>query len=154
MSDVFQWDAELAIGVPQIDREHRHLIDLAAQMQAAMLKGAGKALLDELLDRLIAYTREHFLHEEDLMRGAEYPGLPQHVRQHDFLRTQVREMRMRASNGEVTMTIEVLQFLVEWIRQHIAVSDRKIAAYVVARPEFRVGALTRGDRASRTLLPR
>jgi hemerythrin len=39
-------------------------------------------------------------------------------------------MQDRAVSGELTITIEVMQFLMEWVRQHIASSDCRIAAYV------------------------
>lgn len=125
----FQWNPAYAIGVDEIDAEHRHLFRLAGRMQEAMLNGAGKEMLGELLSGLIAYTGQHFAHEEGLMQSIRYPDLAAHRRQHQELRVRVAAMSERAAAGEITMTIEVAQFLSGWIRGHIAASDRRIADY-------------------------
>jgi hemerythrin len=39
-------------------------------------------------------------------------------------------MQNRVASGELTITIEVMQFLMGWVRKHIASSDCRIAAYV------------------------
>ncbi len=125
----FQWTSAYAVGVREIDADHRHLFRLAGRMQAAMRTGAGKEILDKLLDGLIAYTCHHFAREEAIMQAIGYPELASHRRQHQQLRARVAAMRRRAEGGERTMTIEVLHFLSDWIRAHIAGSDRHIAVY-------------------------
>jgi hemerythrin len=138
----FQWIPAYAVGVDEIDADHRHLFRLAGRLQAAMQNGAGKDLLGDLLDGLVAYTCQHFAREESLMKSIGYPELALHRRQHQAIRARVAAMRQRAATGESTMTIEVLEFLVGWMRTHIAGSDRQIAAYQ--------RQLTRCGRASRT----
>ena len=132
-SNVFRWSRELSIGIPRIDREHRGLIDLAAKMHAAMLRGAGKSMLEGLLDALQSYALEHFAHEEELMRSVGYPGIHGHAQTHRDFGERVRKMRRRAAHGERTMTLELLQFMVTWIRDHIAASDRRIAEFIAVR---------------------
>jgi hemerythrin len=51
------------------------------------------------------------------------------------LRAKVRARRDRAAAGEITMTIEVAEFLVEWLKQHTADSDRRIGEYLERSPE-------------------
>jgi hemerythrin-like metal-binding protein len=63
----FQWTADYAVGVRQIDEEHQRLFALAEEMHRAMLEGEGKAILQALLAGLVAYTSYHFAHEEQLM---------------------------------------------------------------------------------------
>lgn len=126
----FQWTADCAVGVRQIDEEHQRLFALAEKMHQAMLKGEGKAVLQDLLAGLVAYTSYHFAHEEQLMERIGYPGYRAHRAQHEDLRSTAQTMQDRAVSGELTITIEVMQFLMEWVRQHIASSDCRIAAYV------------------------
>ena len=125
----FQWSPAYSVGVDEIDAEHRSLFRLAGRLQKAMLAGAGKGLVEELLAGLIAYTCQHFAHEEDLMRTLGYPGLAAHCRQHEALRARVAVLRQRSAAGEITMTIEILHFLSDWLRVHIADSDRLIGQY-------------------------
>jgi hemerythrin len=50
---MFQWTADYAVGVRQIDEEHQRLFVLAERMHQAMLEGKGKAIPEELLARLV-----------------------------------------------------------------------------------------------------
>ena len=126
----FQWTADCAVGVRRIDEEHQRLFALAETMHRAMLEGEGKAILQDLLTGLVAYTSYHFAHEEELMERIGYPGYREHRAQHEDLRAKAREMQDRVASGELTITIEVMQFLMEWVRKHIASSDFRIAAYM------------------------
>ena len=127
---IFQWTNEYAVGVRQIDEEHQRLFALAESLHQAMLEGLGKAILQDLLASLVAYTCYHFAHEEQLMERIRYPDYRQHREQHHELRQRVREIQGRFSSGEMTMTIEVMQFLMEWLRRHTTTSDRGIEGYL------------------------
>jgi hemerythrin-like metal-binding protein len=127
---MFQWTTGYAVGVRQIDQEHQRLFALAESLHQAMLKGQGKAILQDLLASLIAYTCYHFAHEEQLMQRIGYPDYPQHREQHENLRSRARAMQDRADSGEITMTIEVMQFLMGWLKSHITSSDYRIAGYL------------------------
>ena len=132
VNTMFQWTKDYAVGVRQIDKEHQRLFALAESLHQAMLAGQGKAILQDLLTRLAAYTCDHFAHEEQLMRRIRYPDYPQHREQHEDLRSKVRAIQDRFSSGEITITIEVMQFLMEWLRIHTTTSDRGIAGYMKA----------------------
>ena len=127
---MFQWTAAYTVGVRQIDAEHKRLFALAENLHQAMLAGQGKAVLQDLLASLVAYTSYHFAHEEHLMQRVGYPDYRQHLAQHEQLRSRVQEMQARAASGEMTMTIELMRFLSEWLKSHIPTSDSKVAAYV------------------------
>jgi hemerythrin len=55
-------------------------------------------------------------------------------------------MQDRAASGEMTMTIDVAKFLMEWIKHHIIASDRRIANYMTTRD-------TRADPSHSTMTP-
>lgn len=126
---MIQWQPGYAIGVYEVDREHEGLFSLAGRMHQAMLGGQGKHVLEGLLEELVRYTFYHFEHEEQFMKKIGYAGFQEHSRQHDNLRAKVRAMQTRAAAGELTMTIEVMLFLMDWLRTHILSSDRRIAEY-------------------------
>ena len=127
---MIEWLPAYAVGVSQIDAEHQRLFALAEGMHQAMLAGQGKAALGALLADLVAYTRYHFEHEEQLMERTGYPRYQVHRKQHERFRASVQAMQDRAASGEVTMTIEVMQALIEWLKRHIAVSDRLISEHM------------------------
>ena len=123
----YQWTTAYAVGVPQVDDEHKQLFAFAESLHRAMLEGRGKAILLGLLAELVAYTGYHFAHEEQLMQRIGYPDYPQHREQHEDLRSRARAMQDRAASGKATMTIEVMQFLMEWLKRHIPTSDFRVA---------------------------
>ena len=133
IQSMIQWLPEYAVGVQQVDREHEGLFSLAGRMHQAMLAGEGKQVLEGLLGELVRYTFYHFEHEEQFMKKIGYSGFEEHCKQHDGLRTRVRAMQTRAAAGERTMTIEVMLFLMDWLKTHILTSDRRIAEYAAQR---------------------
>ncbi len=69
-----EWSDTLSIGIPEIDDQHRVLIDLLNQLHAAIREQRGRAECGEILERLIEYTRVHFATEESVMSVFRYPG--------------------------------------------------------------------------------
>lgn len=139
---MFHWIPDYAVGIPLIDDEHKGLFALAEEMHQAMLDGKGKDILESLLDNLVAYTGYHFAHEEQLMERTHYPRTAIHRRQHERLRSQTLVKRRRAAAGEATMTIEVMQFIMAWLKNHTMDSDRRIGVYLKSRAPF--GHLAKG----------
>ncbi len=130
VGNAFRWLPEYAVGVPEIDHEHQGLFSLAEKLHSAMRGGKGGEFVNPLLNELIEYTQDHFAHEEALMKRIAYPHHEDHCRQHEELRTKVREMGNRAAAGEISMTIEVMQFLLSWLKSHTTTSDRRIGTYM------------------------
>jgi hemerythrin-like metal-binding protein len=108
-----------------------------------MLARKGKEILRCLLANLVEYTAHHFAHEEMLMARSGYPQVRKHRRQHDYIRKQVTALQCRAAEGEVTMTIEVAQFLIAWLKQHTMACDRRIGQHLLAQAPHEAALLER-----------
>lgn len=120
---MFEWKNEYSVGIGSIDAQHQNLFAIARELYAAMSAGQGKASLSRLLDRLVQYTAVHFAHEERLMRLNDYPDFQAHKAQHDALTKQVLAFQADFEGGRVSMTVQLLQFLKDWLEKHIKVSD-------------------------------
>ena len=127
---LFQWTPDYAVGIEEIDREHRRLFKLTGRVHQAMLAGKGRQILESLLISLVNYTSYHFAHEEQVMERTGYPDLRMHRIQHEDLRSRVAAMQDRWASGEVMMTPEVTQFLMEWLKIHTTTSDRRIGEFL------------------------
>lgn len=125
MWHMFEWNTKYATGVASIDAQHQTLFQLAEKLHQAMATGQGKTISAAILDRLLQYTSSHFAHEERLMRLHNYKDLPEHKAQHDALTKQVVDFQAKFNAGEVTLTVELLHFLNNWLIQHIQGSDLK-----------------------------
>jgi hemerythrin len=126
------WKPEYAVGYADIDQQHKQLYFLADELHGALAAGAAKQSVPRLLDGLIDYTCKHFADEERIMRANGYPEYAQHCRLHEDLKRQVLDLRSRMASQRVMVTIEVMQFLSDWLRHHIQIEDRKIAAHLKA----------------------
>ena len=120
---MFEWKTEFSVGIESIDAQHQKLFAIGRELYEAMSAGRGKASLALILDRLVQYTAVHFTHEERLMRMYDYVNFPQHKAQHDALAKQVLKFQKDFDAGMVSMTVQLLQFLKDWLEGHIKVSD-------------------------------
>ena len=126
---LFQWGEEFSVGYADIDSQHKRLFQLADQLHAAMTAGKGKQVLGNTLNNLISYTKRHFSDEEMLMERHRYPGISQHKAEHHALTEKVVQFQKAFAEGRATVTMELLQFLRNWLVQHIGVVDKKVAAH-------------------------
>jgi len=130
---MFDWNDSYSVDVHTIDSQHQTLIRLAGDLHRAILAGAVKASLAQLLARLVQYTQEHFAHEEELMQQAGYPDLPAHKLEHEDLTRRVLAFQMDFEAGRIGTAIGLLQFLKEWLQKHLIESDQKYAPYLKAK---------------------
>jgi len=130
---MFEWNDSYSISVDTIDAQHQMLFRLAGDLHRAMLAGAVKASLAQLLAGLAQYTQAHFAYEERLMQQAGYPEFEDHKREHEDLARRVREFQKDFEEGRIGTAIGLLQFLKGWLQTHLAESDHKYAPYVKAK---------------------
>ena len=126
-TEVFPWRDAYSVGMPQIDNQHKGLIRLINSLQSAMMEDTGKNVLSGILDDLVRYTESHFAFEETMMRQRMYSQVAAHCEEHKRLTSQVRELRDRYRGGKLAMSMEVMQFLKEWLANHIMSRDQAYA---------------------------
>ena len=130
---MFDWSANYSVGVGSVDAQHQNLFALARELHTAMMAGQGKAALTRILDRLVQYTVVHFAHEERLMRLHDYPDAAAHKAEHDALTKQVLKFQEDFQAGRATISVQLLQFLRNWLQEHIQGCDVKLAPYLKER---------------------
>jgi len=127
MRVMFEWNASYSVNIGSIDAQHQNLFAIGRELYAAMNAGQGKSVVAKILDRLIQYTVVHFAHEERLMKVHNYKDYAAHKAEHDALTRQVLQFQRDFQNGRAAMSIQLLQFLKDWLSHHINGSDKKYA---------------------------
>jgi len=127
MRVMFEWNASYSVNIGSIDAQHQNLFAIGRELYAAMNAGQGKSVVAKILDRLIQYTVVHFAHEERLMKVHNYKDYAAHKAEHDALTRQVLQFQKDFQNGRAAMSIQLLQFLKDWLSHHINGSDKKYA---------------------------
>jgi hemerythrin-like metal-binding protein len=130
---MFEWKNEYSVKIQSVDTQHKILFSLASELNAAMAKGEGSKRLSSVLDRLLNYTEAHFADEEKLMAKYRYPRLAVHKDEHDVLTKKVRKLREDMVRGDSLLTIDVMDFLQNWLTKHIQNSDMHYAEHINAR---------------------
>jgi hemerythrin-like metal-binding protein len=129
-----RWDDSLAIGVEEIDTQHRQLYAQVAALQEAVRYGEfARAMVT--LDFLERYVSEHFAAEERWMAATRYPGRPTHVRLHrafvaEFL--QRKEQLLTLGPGGA-LAAGLAGWLAGWIEDHVEKADLDLSRYANER---------------------
>jgi hemerythrin-like metal-binding protein len=119
------WSSAISVNVADIDSQHKTLVRLINNLHEAMTQGKGKDVIGTTLDELIEYTRTHFSYEEAKMKASGYNQYLSHKLEHDRLTRQVMDLQKQYAAGKASLTIEVLNFLRDWLVNHIQGVDRK-----------------------------
>lgn len=131
------WDPSLRVGVAEFDRDHEILIGLYNELFAACMAGSGPAVLRDVLNRLLAYTNDHFRREEESMRRMGYPGTREHEAAHDTLVTELTRLRAELDRGRLKhLDAEALAFIDRWITHHTLTMDRAYGTFFNDRGVF------------------
>jgi hemerythrin len=124
------WSDKYSVGVKTLDNQHAGLVDTLNELHAAMMKGLAQDATGPLLRKLAAYTRDHFTAEESMMTSAKFPGLSQHRVKHRDLTKQVEEFVGRFEKGEITVNIHLMNFLRDWLANHILKEDKEYGPWL------------------------
>jgi hemerythrin len=121
------WTDALKVGDTEIDAQHEELF----RQVNSLLDMTGTICLAKCVIRLFRHTREHFSHEEDLMRRIRYPEIRAHLNAHNHLLTQLNELAERIA-CETFVKSDWQAFFQAWLIDHIETSDRALLAYIRA----------------------
>lgn len=127
---LLEWSNEYSVDVQSIDKQHMKLFVMLNALHDAMKSGTGSKLAPEILKSLVQYTREHFSNEESLMIRAHYPAFASHKAEHDKLTGEVVKMVRDFEAGKTVLSMDLLEFLRQWLQAHIAACDKKYTAHL------------------------
>ncbi len=127
MAIYIAWREEYSVGDPSLDAEHQQIIDSINDLYAAMNGPADGVAKKCALDKLGRYTRDHFDHEEKVLRSVGYPDFAAHKALHDDMRRRTLGLQSHLS---LVTARDVILFLKDWWLNHIQAEDKKYAAYV------------------------
>src|SRR5450631_3276687 len=130
---VMEWDDNFFLGINDFDEHHKHLIDLLNMAFDGFTCKAGHDELAVVLDELYDYAMYHFAAEEYWMVVNEYPGSEQHSEEHEIFTNKVVAFQKDFSNRKTSLALEVLQFLMSWLTNHILETDGEYGRFAAGR---------------------
>ncbi|HUB19604.1 MAG TPA: bacteriohemerythrin [Acidobacteriaceae bacterium] len=129
---VFVWKDSYSVHVRQFDAQHQKLFEILNALADAMRVGKGEDVIRDVVGQLAVYTRTHFLQEEVAMRQTGYPDFAAHHDQHAKLMAEVEKHKKDLDEGRRPNLVAVLNFLQNWLVQHILKSDKQYADHLNA----------------------
>ena len=127
------WNEKMSVDIASVDEQHKTLLEMLNDLFDGVQEGKAQETLATVLDGLIAYTTAHFQFEEEHFVQTGYPDTAAHKAEHDALTKQVLEIQARFKDGATgTLSLEVLNFLKNWLLNHIQVSDKAYSPHLIA----------------------
>lgn len=125
-------DNEFSVNIKLLDTHHKRLFGLVNDLHDAMKQGGAKDILGKVFSELIDYTVYHFRAEEELFQKYGYPEYAQHKKEHEDLTKQVLELKDKFDKDKLmcVLTIETMDFLKDWLKNHICGSDKKYGPFL------------------------
>lgn len=131
---VIEFDDTMLVNIKHIDEQHKKLIDILNRLRDAMKAGSGKEALEEVLTDLAAYVEYHFKSEEDLFKKYNYPDSTKHIEEHKSYIENIGKFNEKFNqNKTLGLSVEVLNYLVSWVKHHIMEVDKKYSEFFNAR---------------------
>lgn len=125
------WNDRMSVGVGVLDADHKKLVSMVNDLHDGIQAGKGKESVGPVLDGLINYTKAHFAREEGFFAQTAYGDTPAHKKEHENLTRQVLDVQSKYKSGATsTLSLEVMNFLKNWLINHIQGSDKKYTAHL------------------------
>ena len=140
-TDLIRWDPKFALGIPYIDEQHKHLVELCNKLYTEVLASRLKYENDNstpwqnalagTLKECVNYVTNHFSSEEKLMKLVSYEQFSEHKKRHDEFTNKVLETAKGFSSMNFSDAVKFCKFLYDWILSHIAHEDKLYVKKVV-----------------------
>jgi len=130
INDLMPWGRRLALGMPEIDKQHKELVSMVNELHRAMKMKMGSREAGAILTRLAEYTVYHFGYEEELFDAHGYPDTAHHKKIHEDLVAKVVAFTKDFEQGRAAISMDLMQFLTDWLKNHIMKTDKAYAPFL------------------------
>lgn len=124
------WKKEYSVGNEKLDQQHQVLVDLINKLHEAMKSGKASKEIGLIVDEMVEYAKFHFEAEEKLMIEKNYIGLASQKTEHGAFMKKTTEFQKDIKSGKLAVSLEVLNFLKDWLTNHILIADMKYSGKI------------------------
>jgi len=122
-----EWKDTYRVGHADIDAQHQELLRRVVKLIAACTLESRVDCANSLND----HTREHFMHEESLMRSLHFPGIENHIDDHKNLLSKLELIASQIAE-ETLEHGELEVFITDWMLTHMVTFDAQLSVYMTS----------------------
>ncbi len=130
---LFEWSDDLSVNVRILDQQHKRLIAMINELHVAMRERSSNNVIEKILNDLKNYTIFHFKMEEKYFVEYDYPGSLSHKKEHEGFINKVTEFQEKYNNNKIGLSLEIMDFLKDWLQNHILDTDKKYTSFFNAK---------------------
>ncbi len=133
----FVWTKKLAVGVREIDIQHRELFRKIDDLLKAMEKDSGEdeGDIERFFEFLEDYAGSHFKMEQKAMAVYKYPSIADHLKEHDIFTHAIDELKAayKSKGASVELKVELRERLCDWLVDHVSEVDKALGSFLKPR---------------------
>jgi hemerythrin-like metal-binding protein len=126
----FEWSPDDLVFVTQMDADHQKLIREIEAVRKALAPATPTTEAGFRCWQLSKCLSAHLVSEERMMRRSRYPASQWHASQHNAGRTKMARLVAAIQGKDVPHIEDALRELGHWMKDHIALADRMLAAHL------------------------
>ncbi len=135
--DPFAFTDRFKTGIELVDDEHRRLFEIIKETNDLISTEHLHDKYDKIMDllaKLKDYTEFHFHDEEALMERIGYPEIEAQKHAHEAFVERLVNIDLgtldEIDNDQQAYLLDLINFLIGWLSNHILGSDKKIGEYI------------------------
>jgi hemerythrin len=124
---LIEWRSDFETGVPDVDQEHRELVDLINELHNELESDSDPDMVSAFLGEVFARISAHFALEESVMRKHKYDEYEAHKTDHEKLLDDIRDIMDDFDAGDFDNYDDALSATVrDWFVDHFKTKDARL----------------------------
>jgi len=131
--NLIEWREEFRLGLPEVDEEHRGLIDAINRLHRELVVGAAIVRVTGAIGDIHAAIASHFALEEKEMAALRYDGYLAHKTDHERLLDEILDILDEVVATDRYDPAALSARLSAWFVEHFRTHDAQLHHWLVGR---------------------
>lgn len=127
------WDDTLSIGIGNIDRQHKEILNCISELLFFMKQNKSKKVILKAFDDTEKFISRHFKEEEAIQKQYKYPKYKTIVKEHKNVLSELDKLKGLVENGSMSplFVANTYQKMFNGYRRHILELDKEFGEFLL-----------------------